>query len=312
MESSSSPEISSAINRIKAIQELTQGQILTDWPHEMLGQSETIESSLESFADVFMPLSGVFVNTVSVFGTSSSDFDNISSDQTHNRLEDSTNNVNTMIRPKVKRGCYKRRKNPMIYTEVTFNLGDDGYTWKKYGQKTIINSKHERQYYRCTYKYGKGCKATKQVQMIEDEPSKYKITYHQQHTCNNSKTPCRIISDYPNPKDDDSLVLISFETKPRKQIGFSSSVRPRHKPNKGFPSLNIKHDKVSSLDHCITWDPFAQSSKVPLEPMMSIMMSYVLDVREDIFSSTFGTSQYEIEDVLPNYDFAVFSSELCS
>ncbi|MFS7976541.1 putative transcription factor WRKY family [Helianthus anomalus] len=56
------------------------------------------------------------------------------------------------------------------------SLIDDGYAWRKYGQKVILNSKYQRNYYRCSYKFEQRCQATKQVQMIDDELPKYKIT----------------------------------------------------------------------------------------------------------------------------------------
>ncbi|XP_047094044.1 transcription factor WRKY45-2-like [Lolium rigidum] len=60
---------------------------------------------------------------------------------------------------------------------------EDGFIWRKYGQKEILNSKHPRLYFRCTYKDDSGCKATRQVQMSEDDPSLYVITYFGHHTC---------------------------------------------------------------------------------------------------------------------------------
>ncbi|KAK3135276.1 hypothetical protein QOZ80_5BG0416940 [Eleusine coracana subsp. coracana] len=60
---------------------------------------------------------------------------------------------------------------------------DDGLLWRKYGQKDILNSKYPRTYFRCTYKHDNGCKATRQVQQSEDDPSVYVVTYFGEHTC---------------------------------------------------------------------------------------------------------------------------------
>ncbi|KAM0822607.1 hypothetical protein ACQ4PT_071391 [Festuca glaucescens] len=60
---------------------------------------------------------------------------------------------------------------------------EDGFIWRKYGQKEILNSKHPRLYFRCTYRDDSGCQATRQVQMSEDDPSLYVITYFGHHTC---------------------------------------------------------------------------------------------------------------------------------
>ncbi|XP_010511490.1 PREDICTED: probable WRKY transcription factor 64 [Camelina sativa] len=60
---------------------------------------------------------------------------------------------------------------------------DDGFTWRKYGQKTIKTSVHQRSYYRCGYAKEHNCNATKRVQMIQDCPPVYRTTYMGQHTC---------------------------------------------------------------------------------------------------------------------------------
>ncbi|TVU19861.1 EcWRKY-11, partial [Eragrostis curvula] len=60
---------------------------------------------------------------------------------------------------------------------------EDGFLWRKYGQKDIQNSKYPRTYFRCTYKHDNGCKATRQVQQSEDDPSVYVVTYFGEHTC---------------------------------------------------------------------------------------------------------------------------------
>ncbi|CAN6337289.1 unnamed protein product [Urochloa humidicola] len=59
----------------------------------------------------------------------------------------------------------------------------DGFLWRKYGQKDILNSKYPREYFRCTYKYNKGCMARRQVQQSEDDPSFYVVAYFGEHTC---------------------------------------------------------------------------------------------------------------------------------
>ncbi|VYS50203.1 unnamed protein product [Arabidopsis thaliana] len=60
---------------------------------------------------------------------------------------------------------------------------DDGFTWRKYGQKTIKTSLYQRCYYRCAYAKDQNCYATKRVQMIQDSPPVYRTTYLGQHTC---------------------------------------------------------------------------------------------------------------------------------
>ncbi|XP_022761163.1 probable WRKY transcription factor 53 [Durio zibethinus] len=60
---------------------------------------------------------------------------------------------------------------------------DDGFNWRKYGQKDILGAKYPRSYYRCTYRNTKNCLATKQVQRSDEDPSIFEVTYRGTHTC---------------------------------------------------------------------------------------------------------------------------------
>ncbi|RRT53972.1 hypothetical protein B296_00020141 [Ensete ventricosum] len=67
---------------------------------------------------------------------------------------------------------------------------DDGYSWRKYGNKNILGSKHSRSirfpcrsYYRCRDRNTKRCFATKQVQRSDEDPQAFDVIYHGTHTC---------------------------------------------------------------------------------------------------------------------------------
>lgn len=98
---------------------------------------------------------------------------------------------------------------------------DDGHSWRKYGQKDIQSAKYPRyvrtyiqfsnclmeptyynlilyiykyttccrSYFRCTHKTHQGCKAMRQVQVSEEDPSRYVITYLGEHTCRDPPPP---------------------------------------------------------------------------------------------------------------------------
>ncbi|KAK4342921.1 hypothetical protein RND71_038737 [Anisodus tanguticus] len=57
-------------------------------------------------------------------------------------------------------------------------MADDGYKWRKYGQKSIKNSPYPRSYYKCT---NPRCGAKKQVERSSDEPDTFIITYEGLH-----------------------------------------------------------------------------------------------------------------------------------
>ncbi|CAN7123687.1 unnamed protein product [Brassica rapa subsp. narinosa] len=60
---------------------------------------------------------------------------------------------------------------------------NDGFSWRKYGQKKIKTSSHQRCYYRCAYAKDRNCNATKRVQQIQNSPSVYRTTYVGKHIC---------------------------------------------------------------------------------------------------------------------------------
>ncbi|KAF9590888.1 hypothetical protein IFM89_000144 [Coptis chinensis] len=57
-------------------------------------------------------------------------------------------------------------------------MSDDGYKWRKYGQKSIKNSPHPRSYYRCT---NPRCSAKKQVERSSQDSDTLVITYEGLH-----------------------------------------------------------------------------------------------------------------------------------
>ncbi|XP_010262546.1 PREDICTED: probable WRKY transcription factor 49 [Nelumbo nucifera] len=57
-------------------------------------------------------------------------------------------------------------------------LADDGYKWRKYGQKSIKNNPNPRSYYRCT---NPRCSAKKQVERSSEDPDTLVITYEGLH-----------------------------------------------------------------------------------------------------------------------------------
>ncbi|KAK9077982.1 hypothetical protein SSX86_002039 [Deinandra increscens subsp. villosa] len=65
---------------------------------------------------------------------------------------------------------------------------EDGYTWRKYGQKEILGSRFPRGYYRCTHQKLYNCPAKKQVQRLDNDPYTLEVTYRGDHTCTMSST----------------------------------------------------------------------------------------------------------------------------
>ncbi|KAK1432433.1 hypothetical protein QVD17_09329 [Tagetes erecta] len=55
---------------------------------------------------------------------------------------------------------------------------DDGYRWRKYGQKVVKNTQHPRSYYRCTQDT---CRVKKRVERLAEDPRMVITTYEGRH-----------------------------------------------------------------------------------------------------------------------------------
>ncbi|CAO2819119.1 unnamed protein product [Amaranthus hypochondriacus] len=65
-----------------------------------------------------------------------------------------------------------------FHTKSSEDVLDDGYKWRKYGQKSVKNSTHPRSYYRCTYHT---CNVKKQIQRHSRDKSIVITTYEGIH-----------------------------------------------------------------------------------------------------------------------------------
>ncbi|CAH9111157.1 unnamed protein product, partial [Cuscuta europaea] len=87
-------------------------------------------------------------------------------------------------------GSRKKRKAPRWTQKVKVCKGselegnvDDGYSWRKYGQKEIHGTRYPRAYFRCAHRHTQGCLATKHVQRSDEDPNIFDITFRGKHAC---------------------------------------------------------------------------------------------------------------------------------
>lgn len=75
----------------------------------------------------------------------------------------------------------KRNREPRValVTKSEVEHLEDGFRWRKYGQKAVKNSPYPRSYYRCT---NSKCSVKKRVERSSEDPSMVITTYEGQHT----------------------------------------------------------------------------------------------------------------------------------
>uniref|UniRef100_A0A7C9F0T0 WRKY domain-containing protein n=2 Tax=Opuntia streptacantha TaxID=393608 RepID=A0A7C9F0T0_OPUST len=88
---------------------------------------------------------------------------------------------------KAKKTNQKRQREPRFafMTKSEVDHLEDGYRWRKYGQKAVKNSPFPRSYYRCT---SASCNVKKRVERSFTDPSIVVTTYEGQHT-----HPCTVL-----------------------------------------------------------------------------------------------------------------------
>ncbi|CAN8279605.1 unnamed protein product [Cochlearia groenlandica] len=234
--------------KLKLKNQLAQGHELTtklQQVHSQFGSGlgladDLVVRILESFNEAISTLGSFELSSSS--SSSLADVEGSQNASCDGKFEDSGDSSRKSLGPvKGKRGCYKRKKRSETLS-IESTVLEDTFSWRKYGQKEILNTKFPRSYFRCTHKYTKGCKATKQVQKLELEPGMFNITYIGNHTCNNTNEvnpnnkPCT-----HNDHDHDEIIMDDEEIK---SPSLTSSMKKEEEEEEenhddhGSPTLN--------------------------------------------------------------------------
>ncbi|CAJ1937507.1 unnamed protein product [Sphenostylis stenocarpa] len=72
-----------------------------------------------------------------------------------------------------------KRRRYAFETRSEVDILDDGYRWRKYGEKSVKNNKFPRSYYRCSYR---GCNVKKQIQRHAKDEEIVVTTYEGLHS----------------------------------------------------------------------------------------------------------------------------------
>ncbi|XVF24310.1 hypothetical protein REPUB_Repub13aG0116800 [Reevesia pubescens] len=291
-------------NKKRVIQELVHGQecatqlqILFHKPCEQDGRlssaEELVQKILRSFDDTLSVLSSV--DSAEVVSQNQPTCNDDSPCCDDRRSEDSSE---SRKRPasKDKRGCYKRKKSAQTWTAVSATM-DDGHAWRKYGQKEILNSKQPRSYFRCTRKYDQGCRATKQVQRMEDDSQMYLTTYVGTHTCRDSYKAPQILMDSEAWKSY-NMVTSEYSQIPSKRQNRHHHLNPSITPTvKQECKEETTPSDLTDLDSMIIWKDIMSGDGFEYTSEPGIGSDYK-DVVSNMYPCTEITSRnFEYDDL---------------
>nr|WCL15208.1 WRKY13412 [Atractylodes chinensis] len=115
-------------------------------------------------------------------------------DEQHDDDDDQEKTTNKQLKPKKKNPKKQREPRFAFMTKSDIDHLDDGYRWRKYGQKAVKNSPFPRSYHRCT---SVACGVKKRVERSSDDPSIVITTYEGTHTHPYPMTPRGTIGMLP-------------------------------------------------------------------------------------------------------------------
>ncbi|XP_074316009.1 uncharacterized protein LOC141652442 [Silene latifolia] len=130
-------------------------------------------------------------NNLPTTPNNSSSISSASNDDLHHHihssdeLDDQQQHQQTLLKQtkhkKTTKQTQKRQREPRVafMTRSEVDHLEDGYRWRKYGQKAVKNSPFPRSYFRCT---SAACNVKKRVERSFNDPSIVMTTYEGQHT----------------------------------------------------------------------------------------------------------------------------------
>ncbi|CAI9297037.1 unnamed protein product [Lactuca saligna] len=103
----------------------------------------------------------------------------------------------------------------IVQTTSEVDLLDDGYRWRKYGQKVVKGNPHPRSYYKCT---SQGCNVRKHVERAASDPKAVITTYEGKHT---HDVPAAKNSSHNMAANTDNIVRLGYK---KKEVEISSKL----------------------------------------------------------------------------------------
>ncbi|XP_038900959.1 probable WRKY transcription factor 48 [Benincasa hispida] len=173
-----------------------------------------------------------------------------------------------VLKPNKKNQKKKREPRFAFMTKSDIDHLDDGYRWRKYGQKAVKNSPYPRSYYRCTTA---GCVVKKRVERSSDDHSIVVTTYEGQHTHQSPVMPRGSIRVLPESTNN-SLIVDHDTTATRLLFQHNTPQQPFMYSSPPPPFLTINSSVAAVSPH-----PPPPTSFTPPSPPPSSQASLVRD-----------------------------------
>ncbi|CAD6270030.1 unnamed protein product [Miscanthus lutarioriparius] len=146
------------------------------------GNSSAADQNEQS-NDTTSGLSGAKRDQDNIYGMSEqasglSDGDDMDDGESRPHEVDDADNENK--RRNIQISSQRTLSEPKIIVQTTseVDLLDDGYRWRKYGQKVVKGNPHPRSYYKCTFA---GCNVRKHIERASSDPKAVITTYEGKH-----------------------------------------------------------------------------------------------------------------------------------
>nr|QIN97343.1 WRKY6 transcription factor [Isatis tinctoria] len=188
------------------------------------------------------------------------------------------------LKPKKKNQKKAREARFAFLTKSDIDNLDDGYRWRKYGQKAVKNSPYPRSYYRCTTV---GCGVKKRVERSSDDPSIVMTTYEGQHSHPFPMTPRGHIGMLTSPILDHGATTASSSS--------FSIPQPRY-------LLTQHHQPYNSIyNSSISMSNRSSSDATFVNPGSSSFPGFCYDMPQTSTSTTSAIRDHGLlQDILPS------------
>ncbi|XP_042433646.1 probable WRKY transcription factor 49 isoform X2 [Zingiber officinale] len=168
-------------------------------------------------------------------------------------------------------------------------IADDGYKWRKYGQKSIKNSPNPRSYYRCT---NPRCNAKKQVERSLEDPEMLLVTYeglHLHYTSHYLLPPPQQCANKPKLR----MTSIPAEARDRamkESPALGPLILPEHK------STHIADDSMQTLLEDVT-----RASEGLLEDVVPLLVRKPCDPANYPHEYNLSSEEYSLSSSTPTW-----------